>query len=294
MNPILINRLQVLAETKSFTKAAECLFVSRPALTRQISELEKELGFRIFERTYEGIVPTKVGSRFLAGLKEIDDLYEELLFQCREEAGCLKNSLVIGTLSNFPSILIPGICMEFKKMHPETQLIFKDYSVHDFFRKLTEGSMDLTVEYLEAYYHISYSEVETFHLMDSKYHCGVSVNDPLAEKKVITFEDLRGRKLMMYRKGISVTDDLLRSYLIKHEPEITIYDIDEYSSSLANYCQIENVVILFYANHQGMEGVKTIPTNWDYQIPFGLAYRKPKSKLIKEFLKAAKKYMHIV
>lgn len=292
MNDVLINRLLVLAETRSFSRAAECLFISRTALTQQVSSLEKELGFQIFDRTHEGIVPTKIGIDFLNGLDKIYHSYENLVVACRENAGCVKNTLVIGTISNFPSIIFPGICAEFKKTHPETQLVFKDFPTEQFFQHLANGNMDISVEYMEAYHHEMYSDIEFFHLMKSKYYCAVSFSDELARKNEISFSDLRGRKLMMYQKGISVTDDLLREYLLKNEPEIQLVDIENYSSSMVNYCHLENIVVLLYANHHELNGMKTIATNWDYQIPFGIAYKKKSSRLVTEFLEAAKKYIH--
>jgi len=50
-----------VAETENFTRAAERLFLTQPALSRQIKDIERELGFPIFERTRNGVVPTSLG-----------------------------------------------------------------------------------------------------------------------------------------------------------------------------------------------------------------------------------------
>lgn len=50
-----------IAETGSFTKAAERLFLAQPSLSKQIRDLETDLGFPIFLRSPEGVVPTPVG-----------------------------------------------------------------------------------------------------------------------------------------------------------------------------------------------------------------------------------------
>ena len=64
-----------IAETKSFNKAAEKLYVSQPSLTSAIKELEKELGISIFYRNGRGAVLTNDGTEFLLYAKQIYGQY---------------------------------------------------------------------------------------------------------------------------------------------------------------------------------------------------------------------------
>jgi len=50
-----------IAETGNFTRAAERLFLSQPALSKQIKDIESDIGFQIFERTRDGVIPTAIG-----------------------------------------------------------------------------------------------------------------------------------------------------------------------------------------------------------------------------------------
>ena len=68
-----------IAETKSFNKAAEKLYVSQPSLTSAIKELEKELGISIFYRNGRGAVLTNDGTEFLLYAKQIYGQYENVL-----------------------------------------------------------------------------------------------------------------------------------------------------------------------------------------------------------------------
>ena len=68
-----------IAETKSFNKAAEKLYVSQPSLTSAIKELEKELGISIFYRNGRGAVLTNDGTEFLLYAKQIYGQYESVL-----------------------------------------------------------------------------------------------------------------------------------------------------------------------------------------------------------------------
>ena len=68
-----------IAETKSFNKAAEKLYVSQPSLTSAMKELEKELGISIFYRNGRGAVLTNDGTEFLLYAKQIYGQYENLI-----------------------------------------------------------------------------------------------------------------------------------------------------------------------------------------------------------------------
>ena len=61
----------VLAEEKSISRAAEYLFVSQPALSQQIRNLEKELGYRVFHRTSKGLELTEKGNVFYQKAQEM-------------------------------------------------------------------------------------------------------------------------------------------------------------------------------------------------------------------------------
>jgi len=75
-----------IAETGNFTRAAERLFVSQPALSKQIKDIEEEIGFLVFERTREGVFPTPLGQTVvdyavatLDGRKQIFSLAKEII-----------------------------------------------------------------------------------------------------------------------------------------------------------------------------------------------------------------------
>ena len=75
MNISHIHYAVEVAHYGSFNKAAANLFVSQPSLSRAIKELERELGFNLFLRTPNGVVPTHQGKEFLHRAKHLDNQY---------------------------------------------------------------------------------------------------------------------------------------------------------------------------------------------------------------------------
>ena len=78
MNISHIHYAVEVAHYGSFNKAAANLFVSQPSLSRAIKELERELGFDLFLRTPNGVVPTHQGKEFLHRAKHLDNQYMAL------------------------------------------------------------------------------------------------------------------------------------------------------------------------------------------------------------------------
>ena len=82
-----IEYVYMIYKERSFTKAAEKLYVSQPALSLAITKLEKRLGYPLFERRGKECVPTEYGEKYIAAIERIkriqDDLEHEIEEMCR-------------------------------------------------------------------------------------------------------------------------------------------------------------------------------------------------------------------
>lgn len=79
-----IDELQWMCElfrTKNMTKAVDNLYISQPALSQCLRRVEKQLGFRLFERSNKGLTPTKKGELFYEASQKIVNIYQEFLYQ---------------------------------------------------------------------------------------------------------------------------------------------------------------------------------------------------------------------
>ena len=76
-----------LASTSNFSKAADRLYITQPALSQQINVLEEELGLKLFRRTTRKVTLTETGEEFVRGAREVLDRVEELSAQWRCAAG---------------------------------------------------------------------------------------------------------------------------------------------------------------------------------------------------------------
>ena len=114
-------RLQVfhaVAKHLSFTKAADALFMTQPAVTFQIRQLEEQFNTRLFDRVHGRIVLTPAGSLALEYAERILSLSAELDTRLKELGGQVAGPLLIGAGTTIAEYLLPQVLGEFKARNP--------------------------------------------------------------------------------------------------------------------------------------------------------------------------------
>ena len=114
-------RLQVfhaVAKHLSFTKAADALFMTQPAVTFQIRQLEEHFSTRLFDRAHGRISLTPAGTLALEYAERILSLSSDLDTRLRELSGQVTGPLLIGASTTIAEFLLPRVLGEFKSRHP--------------------------------------------------------------------------------------------------------------------------------------------------------------------------------
>lgn len=115
-------RLQVfytVAKHLSFTKAAEQLFMTQPAVTFQIKQLEEQFNARLFERSHGRIALTPAGRLVMEYAGRILGLSEEMETRVAELNGAMNGPLLLGASTTIAEFILPRILGEFKVQHPQ-------------------------------------------------------------------------------------------------------------------------------------------------------------------------------
>ncbi len=117
-------RLQVfhaVAKQLSFTKAAEVLFMTQPAVTFQIKQLEEHFNTRLFDRGHGRITLTPAGEVVLGYAERILGLASEMDVRLSELTGEIGGSLMVGASTTIAEFMLPGILGEFKSTFPNVR-----------------------------------------------------------------------------------------------------------------------------------------------------------------------------
>ena len=278
-----------IAESGSFSAAADRLFVSRPALIQQINLLEKELGFQLFYRHNRGVTLTPAGKYFYQESRKAIDASNKILRRCRSLEEKSRETVRIGTLPNFTAVLLPQICRRFTELYPQINLQFIEYPLENYFKNFITSSFDITTEYMSGYA-FDEPDYKFVKLMEDKHCCGMSPRHPLAGKKRISLEDLKDQKVLIYARGITRADDALRSFIETNAPSVELIDIYHYSSSLPLRCELEGLILIYYSMYwESFPTLVTVPIDMSMAFPIniGLGYRADAGQAVKLFIELA-------
>ncbi len=132
-----------VAEALSFTKAGQKLRLAQPSLTRQVRNLEDELGVRLLERSGNRISLTEEGRAFLFDSKKILAMCDESIATVRRMNRGENSTLNIGYIANIHYGMLPATLGAFRKLSPRVALNLFDLTSADQYEALDGGRIDL-------------------------------------------------------------------------------------------------------------------------------------------------------
>jgi len=133
-----------VAEEGSFVQAARRLRVAQPAVSKQVHDLETELGVTLFERLPRGVRLTTAGDAFLPAARNTLDAAARAVIRAREAGkdGASELTFAHGELSVYNSV-IEDLLAKFRDAHPEAQVRVSSKSDQDTYQALREGQVDV-------------------------------------------------------------------------------------------------------------------------------------------------------
>ncbi|MBI2318325.1 MAG: LysR family transcriptional regulator [Betaproteobacteria bacterium] len=177
-------RLQVfhaVAKQMSFTKAAEVLFMTQPAVTFQIKQLEEHYNIRLFERGHGRISLTPAGTLVLDYADRILGLSNELETRLKEITGRISGPLLIGASTTIAEFMLPQVLGEFKARYSEVQAKLFVANSETIENRVAEHTLDIGL--IEAPSHLPALLTEA--CCEDELQVILAPGHPLAEHKQI-------------------------------------------------------------------------------------------------------------
>ncbi|MEU6549004.1 LysR family transcriptional regulator [Streptomyces sp. NPDC046915] len=132
-----------VAETNSFTRAAERCLVVQSALSHQIARLERELGARLFERTSRRVRLTPAGEAFLPAARQCLDAAERAVAEVAAAVGEVRGRLAVGLIPTLTAVDIPGALRDFRREYPHVRISLRVGASDDLAEQVREGALDV-------------------------------------------------------------------------------------------------------------------------------------------------------
>jgi LysR family transcriptional regulator, transcriptional activator of the cysJI operon len=200
-----------VAENLSFSKAAEELLISQPAITNHIKELEGKYQTALFDRKGNRIYLTKAGKLLYNYLKVIRQQYREIEFEMGQLNNTFKGSLRIGASSTISQYVIPSLLAAFYKRYPNIELFLLNGNSFEMEQKLVNKEVDIALVENES----SKSNIRYIDFLDDEIIAVASSNSVYAKRKVISPGDLLEIPLVLREKG-SGTLEVIQKSLQRH------------------------------------------------------------------------------
>jgi DNA-binding transcriptional LysR family regulator len=139
-------RLQVfhaVAKHLSFTRAADALFMTQPAVTFQIKQLEEQFSARLFERRHGSISLTPAGDVVLSYAEKILALSDEMETRVAEMTGEMRGPLLVGASTTIAEFMLPRVLGEFNALYPQVRARLVVANSESIEGKVAEHTLDV-------------------------------------------------------------------------------------------------------------------------------------------------------
>jgi DNA-binding transcriptional LysR family regulator len=182
------------AELGSLSKAATAYGTSQPQISRQISDLEREYGARLFQRTGRGVALTELGQRVAPKIRAWLASTEQLANDVRTSAGTPIGTVRLGSLPSTAHPLVTTVYYRLKKQYPLVQLAVREGQGAQLETWLEDGSVDLAILYRSS---PSAKNGDTYLVETPTYLVGAH-GDELTSRPTVPFAALDNVPLVLF------------------------------------------------------------------------------------------------
>ncbi len=278
----------VVAQEKSFCRAAERLNVSQPALSQTIIQLEQNTGFALFVRTTRTVSLTPFGERMLTKALAISrsvDMFEE---EARRVQTALKSELHVGFMIGTAVEFIPAIVKEFERVRPDAILRLKEYDFSDPSAGLSSGQVDCGIIRPP----IGLDDIDIVEITHEKCVACLPTGHPLAIKPTLCLEDILDEPLIA-----APTPGIWRDYWLASEyrdadhPAKVVLEVATVESELQAVAMGRAISITAdsTARYYARPGVVFRDITDMRECVIGIGHRGPPNALVGDFIDVVKR-----
>lgn len=266
-----------VAENLSFSKAANDLHISQPAITRHIKELEERYKTTLFERKGNKIYLTTAGEKVYHAFKKISQQYRNLDFEIGQLHHNFSGEFKLGASSTISQYVIPKIIASFHKRYPQIQIYLLNGNSFEMENLLLDNKIDLALVENQS----TQSGVQYTNFLDDELIIVTSKNSVYAKHDTISLQDLTQIPIVLREQGsgtLEVIQHSLKKQNIHFEQLNTLIHLGS-TESIKNFLQhFDGLAIVSEKAVQNELYMKTLVklkvTGFTIPRKFRLAYKQ--------------------
>lgn len=296
---------------RSFSKAANNLYISQPSLSGTIKRIEKEIGYEIFDRSTKPIGVTVIGMNYINMIKKILELEHNFDEYINDIEALEAGKVAIGGTHQYTSYMLPPMISKFIEKYPKVNVDIVEAKSSNLIRYLNEGTIDIAIdnykydegEYIKQFKFkdnillavpkksIANKYVKEFALSYDEIVSGKFLDDSIDSIPLKVFKDepfillkegndtrTRADKKFIYEK-------IKPNIILELEQQITSYNLTSYGIGISF---ISDFLIRHIGSNPNIYLYKLNKYETDRDISFYYKKNKFLSKAVREFLKIAK------
>ncbi|NKB63354.1 MAG: LysR family transcriptional regulator [Gammaproteobacteria bacterium] len=287
-------RLQVFATVArllSFTKAAESLHMTQPAVTFQIRQLEEYFNTRLFDRTHNRINLTEAGELVKRYADNIILLYSEMDNEVRTLTGDVQGPLIVGASTTIGEYFIPGVIGAYQSNFPDVKVRLNVANTNGIIHMVENNQIDIGI--VEG--PINNKNLITDVVWDDELVVVCPAQHPLAEFSEIGIPELMKYPFISREEG-SGTREVVENYLLKNGSTIDNLDIimefgspESIKNAVAADLGISILSVATMEKELALNSLCAIPLECPIRRPFSIVHQRQKFRLraMDEFLEFA-------
>ena len=255
-------RLQVFhsaATNLSFTRAAKELYITQPAVTGNIKELENILGINLFDRGKNGISLTKAGDVLLRYTKQAMENYKKMEYEMSQLKNAFSGKLKVGASTTIEQYVLPPILVRFNRKYPDIEILLYNNNTMHVEKDVLQHEVDLGIVEGNA----GNKEFRYTPFMKDEIVAVAHTSQPVSKKIQITLEEFKRMPLIVRETG-SGSLDIIMSALQKHKIRQKNLNIKIYlgsTESIKTYLTNANCISLV-----SIQAVRKEITKGEFQI----------------------------
>ncbi|TGV06859.1 LysR family transcriptional regulator [Alcaligenaceae bacterium 429] len=195
-----------VAEEKSLTRAAARVFISLPAASMRIKNLEQSIGVPLLNRSAQGITLRPAGETFLAHARQVLQQVELLRSDLQEYAQGIKGSVSLQANTTAMTEFLPHVLSQYLAQWPDINVDLRERPSDDIVRAVLSGATDVGI----VAGSVNTEGLQVLPYRQDKLVLVVAPEHPLAEHDVVAFEDTIDSSYIMLHEGTAIYSFLKR------------------------------------------------------------------------------------
>lgn len=186
-----------IADTGSFSRAAERCHVAQPSLSQQVLKLEEDLGAKLFDRLGRSVRLTEAGRAFLPYARSILQQMEAARTDVEDKRTDIRGSVTVGVIPTIAPYLMPQCVAAFSKKYPDARLRI----IEDTTPLLVESLRNLSVDVAILALPLKQKDLEIFSLQTEPLFAVLPKEHARAGAKSLSLKELRSEQFVFLRDG---------------------------------------------------------------------------------------------